>query len=80
LQRSASEYKEEVKKISLVEWGHIQKYMVEQIKTIDRLGQLTKRIEKYIHGCLKNNEHSLSMSTDQHKFPYNDKCDELFSQ
>jgi hypothetical protein len=68
LQRSVDKDKQEVQKISAVERGHIHKFVVEQIKMVDRLGHLTKRFEKYT-GWFRNSKHALSMSMDQYKFP-----------
>jgi hypothetical protein len=47
LQRGIDEYKDEVNKIIVVERGHVQRYVVDQIKIIDRLEQLTRRMQKY---------------------------------
>jgi hypothetical protein len=60
------------------ERGHIQKYVVEQIKMVDRLGQLTKRMEKYT-GWFRNSKHALSMPMDGHEFPCGDRCAKIFS-
>jgi len=79
LQRSVDDYENEVKKIPVIERGNVQKYVVDKIKTIDRLDQLTNIMDKYIV-CFQNNKHVLSMLIDKHKFPYAHSCVKRLSQ
>jgi len=49
----------------MMEKGHIQKYVVSQVKVLDQMEQLTKKMKNHTHRFL-NNKHETSMLMDQH--------------